>query len=716
VSRLSRLGKGRAPSVANATLFALLAVYAAAVVLWLVVGLVPALADASPSFETTLRSWGYGQDRFAALARNAIAAVADVRHGAQVAVQYAFSLVNLALAIFLMWRRPRDTTARLLAVAMLGTAAAFNLQAHSTRAIATPVFSWVDAWHDLFHVLSGVAYVYAVLLFPDGKLVPRLPRWAQIVLYGVGTFFVANVSLGGTTSVATHPDFFVGFFGLLIPVVGVLAQRYRYRRASSVESRQQARLLLWALVPAFCVGAVSVIAGADDDAMFLVFAPLFAVVPIVLFVGILRYRLWDIDLVINKTLLYGSLASFIALVYVVVVVGVASAVGRRGEPNAALSIAATAIVAVTIQPVRERLQRLANRLVYGKRATPYEVLSRFSERVAETYATEHVAARMARMLVEGTGAVRADVWLRVGGALHLAASWPEQARPEVEPVPLEPTEDLPWISDVSRTKAVQHHGELLGALALTKAPGEPLSSADDRLLADLASQAGVVLSNVRLTAELETRLEELQASRQRIVEAAYDARRRIERDLHDGAQQHFVALSVNLRLARELAEEDPNAAKVMLDQLAADLREAVQALRDLSHGIYPPLLADGGLVPALSAAATRSPIAVEMTAGEVGRHSPDIEAAVYFCCLEALQNAGKHAGAGTRVTVGLWEHDGALHLEIADNGAGFDPVQAGPGAGLVNMSDRLEALGGSVRIESKPGRGTVVTGTVAIAI
>ena len=265
MSRLSRLGKGRAPSVANATLFALLAVYAAAVVLWLLVGLVPALADASPSFETTLRSWGYGQDRFAALARNAIAAVADVRHGAQVAVQYAFSLVNLALAIFLMWRRPRDTTARLLAVAMLGTAAAFNLQAHSTRAIATPVFSWVDAWHDLFHVLSGVAYVYAVLLFPDGKLVPRLPRWAQIVLYGVGTFFVANVSLGGTTSVATHPDFFVGFFGLLIPVVGVLAQRYRYRRASSVESRQQARLLLWALVPAFCVGAVSVIAGARSD-------------------------------------------------------------------------------------------------------------------------------------------------------------------------------------------------------------------------------------------------------------------------------------------------------------------------------------------------------------------------------------------------------------------------------------------------------------------
>ena len=154
------------------------ALYAAAVILWLSVGLVPTLADASPSLEATLRRWSAGEDRIAGLARNAVAAMTDVRHGADVGVQYLFSALNLALAVFLIWRRPRDVTARLRALGMLGTAAVFNLQAHSARAIATPVFGWVDDWHDVFHVLSGVAYLYAVLLFPDGKLVPHVPGWA----------------------------------------------------------------------------------------------------------------------------------------------------------------------------------------------------------------------------------------------------------------------------------------------------------------------------------------------------------------------------------------------------------------------------------------------------------------------------------------------------------------------------------------------------------
>jgi signal transduction histidine kinase len=214
--------------------------------------------------------------------------------------------------------------------------------------------------------------------------------------------------------------------------------------------------------------------------------------------------------------------------------------------------------------------------------------------------------------------------------------------------------------------------------------------------------------------ELQRRAEELRASRARVVAAADAERRKIERNLHDGAQQHLVALAVTVRLAQQVAASDPEQAQVLLDQLGHDLRDAVQELRDLAHGIYPPVLMDRGLVAALESAAGRAALPVAVV-GDVGRFPEEVEAAVYFCCLEALQNAAKHAGDSAQATVTIEGRPEGLSFTVADDGAGFDPAgPAGRGHGFVNMSDRVGAIGGTLEVDSAPGRGTRVSGVVPI--
>jgi signal transduction histidine kinase len=374
-----------------------------------------------------------------------------------------------------------------------------------------------------------------------------------------------------------------------------------------------------------------------------------------------------------------------------------------------LSIVATAVVAVGFQPVRERLQKVANRLVYGTRATPYEVLSQFSERVAESYAAGDVLPRMARVLAEGTGAVRSDVWLRSGGLLRQASSWPEDSE-TTEPARIVDGA-LPDIPGAARVVEVRHQGELLGALSVTKRQGESLTPVEEKLLDDLASQAGLVLKNVGLTAELLQRLEELRASRQRLVAAQDDERRRLERNLHDGAQQNLVALKVKLGLAEVFAERDPEKAKQLLGEIKSDADEALETLRDLARGIYPPLLADKGLVAAFEAQARKATLPVSVEADGIGRYPPEIESAVYFCVLEALQNVQKYADAHYAV-VRLRVANVALRVEVEDDGRGFDPAGSPRGSGLQNMEDRLDAVGGALEIASSPGLGTVVSVTV----
>ncbi len=236
---------------------------------------------------------------------------------------------------------------------------------------------------------------------------------------------------------------------------------------------------------------------------------------------------------------------------------------------------------------------------------------------------------------------------------------------------------------------------------------------EENLLTHLAGQAGLVLKNVGLSSDLQGRLEELRASRQRLVTAQDQERRRLERNLHDGAQQHLVAIKVKLGLAEMLMARDVERAKLTLDQLKGDADEALETLRDLARGIYPPLLADKGLQAALESQARKATVVVTVEADDIGRYSQDVEAAVYFSVLEALQNVQKYAGA-TGASVRLHERDGHLHFSVRDDGRGFDPAVATKGSGLVNMVDRIDSLGGSVDVDSAPGKGTEVRGSLPV--
>jgi signal transduction histidine kinase len=434
-------------------------------------------------------------------------------------------------------------------------------------------------------------------------------------------------------------------------------------------------------------------------------------------VAILTRHLYDIDVIVNKTVVYLSLAAFITAVYIALVVGIGQAVGQQGRAGFGLSVLATAVVAVAFQPVRERVQRLANRLVYGKRATPYEALSTFADQLGATMPAEELLPHLARVLAGATGAARTQVWLYAGDGLRLEAVYPagDPAPPPAQPVAL-PARGLPDFPGATTAFEVSHGGERLGALTLAKRPGEALTPVERRLAAQLAAQAGLVLHNAGLTSQLRERMAELSASRKRIVEAADSERRRLERNIHDGAQQQLVALSVMARLAETTADSDKAAARAMLVQAQADATGALENLRDLARGIYPPLLAERGLVAALEAQAGRSAIPVTVEANGLGRYPQDAEAAVYFCALEALQNVAKYASASRACVrlAGPAGPDGALEFSVTDDGAGFDSASAGYGTGLQGMADRLAALGGDLQVRSEPGRGTTVTGRLPV--
>jgi len=358
------------------------------------------------------------------------------------------------------------------------------------------------------------------------------------------------------------------------------------------------------------------------------------------------------------------------------------------------------VLTFTFRPAK----RLARRLVYGRRATPYEAMAEFSERLGEAYATEDVLPRMAEIVRASTGAEVARVWLRVGGELRPVAAAPSgvAAAATIDCA----GNELPEIGGL-RSFPVRDRAELLGALTVAMPAAEPLSKNGEKLVTDLAGQAGLVLRNVRL-------IEELQESRRRIVAAQDERARKLERDIHDGAQQQLVALSVKLGLAEQMAARDLDGTIALLGELREEAGGALENLRDLARGIYPPLLADKGLPAALDAQARKAPLPVVVEPDGVGRYAAEIEAAVYFCCLEALNNVGKYAQASA-ASVLVAESDGDLTFAVTDDGAGFDATRTPRGSGLQNMRDRIEALGGAIRIDSRPGEGTTIAGRVPVS-
>lgn len=547
-----------------------------------------------------------------------------------------------------------------------------------------------------------------LLLFPDGELSSR--RWRGIAWAAVTTMIALTALLAwaawptSTIKYGTPTEEYAGIgvlidplFILMLAISGICAFSLvrRYRRSTGV-TRQQYR---WVLLG---TGALYLQLMVINPEAWALLAGLLAVaISVVCYgVAVTKYRLYGIDVVISRTLVYGTLAAFIGAVYVLVVVGLGGMLGS-GAGNLALAVAATALVAIAFEPMRRRAQRWANRLVYGKRATPYEVLSNLTRRLAGTEPTQGLLERMAQLMAEGTGAEQATVWLAdEEERLEAAAGWPQMPKPGE-------AESMDQL--FGAVCPVFHDDRLMGVLEVTKARGNPVTPTERHLIADLAGSAGLVLGNQRLNADLVARAAELQASRRRLVELQDTERRRLERDLHDGAQQEVVALKLKVGLAEHMARrEGLDDLAEQLGELAAEAQAAVDDIRRLAKGIYPPLLESEDVAAAIKSQAATMPIPVDMVSEGIDRYPRDVESAMYFAALEAMANALKH-GESSNVHITLSTSEEMLNLQVTDNGAGFDPEGPHEGTGLINIRDRVEALGGEVHLDSARGRGTTVT-------
>jgi signal transduction histidine kinase len=413
-------------------------------------------------------------------------------------------------------------------------------------------------------------------------------------------------------------------------------------------------------------------------------------------------------------LVLAGLVAFVGAVYVAVVIVMGVLVGRSDAPSLLLSVAATAVVAVGFEPARRRLRAWANRLSGRPHPLPYDVLANFAPD-SEASAQE-TPLRMAKVLAAGVGARRVQVWLLAGGRTRLAAVYPESDGES--PAPPEVADDETPVAG-RHVRSVRHSGELLGVLVVEEREGERLTPVEEDLLDSLAAQAGLVLRNLRLTAELHDQLLDVSAradllrmSRRRVVASEDAERQLLERDIHDGAQQQLVALVVNIRLVQSRMTRNPHQAAELLESLDQSVQQAVADLLGVMGG-RPRLLAQAGLAAALQAAAGISPLPVTLVTSGLVRYPADVELALYFCCMEALQNVAKHAAAHA-VVIELHGDQRGVTACVTDDGRGFE-VQRSSGGGLAHMADRIEEVGGALSIRSDHRDGTTVWAKVPLA-
>ena len=405
-------------------------------------------------------------------------------------------------------------------------------------------------------------------------------------------------------------------------------------------------------------------------------------------------------------------------------------------------LAGVAVASALLRWLQPRIQAAGLRVFHRDRPSPEDLARGLAGRMSRAIPLDELVLQAAEAMRSGLRLRAVEVWRLRNETLQPWLGDPDFHREPVSLAGVAPAAIVQaglsghgwmqvWLPEMLegredayvRLAPMASAGELQGVVVFERAvESDPFTPEEERAVVEVARQLGVALHNATLDSALQASLdevrrqaEEIRASRARIVSSADEARRTIERNLHDGAQQHVVALGIKVKLARTLLDREPARAAGMLDDLGSAVDDALQELRDLAHGIYPPLLADQGLAAALQAAAQRAPLPTGVDADGLARYAPEAEATVYFCALEALQNAGKYAGEDASITIAVRADDGALVFTVADDGTGFDVHGKGLGAGFTNMLDRLGALGGTLRVESAPGKGTRVTGVLPAA-
>ena len=587
-------------------------------------------------------------------------------------------------------------------------------------------------------VLAMAVSAHVLLALPTGLLSTRSRRAVAILWYAVA--LAAGVAVASSSRVFPSWPLTLGWIVVLVGVMPGLFTRYA---SASASGRQRLQCFAAGLTLAVVAGLVAIVLS------WLVNWPspaagtllgVSALIPLGLLIGNLPFAS-RADRVLVHLLPVLGLTIVVVGVYVVALRGLGHAPKDTAEREVlGWSMVAAAVAALIYFGLKGRFERLATSLTYGAREAPDEVVRTFGSRLTRAIPMDELLLQLVESLRKTLTLTSAEIYTGTGEVLELAVSVPDRPKHSVVVSGDERAVIARagvsgnawasvWIPGIVTNRAagplrvapISHAGELLGIIVINRAEGAVgFREDDDRVLTDLARQVGLAMHNAQLDTALQSSLDELRrqadelrASRARVVASGDAERRRVERNLHDGAQQHLVALAINLRLAKDIVAEDPQAAIEMLDELGVAVQDTIKELRELAHGIYPPLLVDSGLPEALRAVANRSPLNVDLVTEGIGRYGRDIEAAIYFCCLEALQNAGKHAPE-SHVTMRIWEESGGLLFEVSDDGPGFDATLARRGHGYTNMMDRLGAIGGAVRWESQPGDGTTIRGSVPL--
>lgn len=645
-----------------------------------------------------------------------------------------WAIAGVALGL----RRRQDRTSPIILVGA-GVAAA-TCMAQAMVAVGASTDAPAVVLRLTVALLPAVA-LHLLLSLPDGRL-----RSAGRQRSAVAGYVVAAV-VGGLLclDIDAVPVWPVVLLWVVALSWGIYLAAARYRTCGSIDRRRMQWMGWGAAVAAEAMLLLVALRWLTDWPSSLGTAALVtsSLIPMAVIAGTAQRMVARVDRLLTSTVELAGLTALIISIYVLVVVVLGRSPDDGERTLLMLSMLAAGVTALLYVPALRWLTERANRLVYGARVAPDDALRNFGHRMTRAIPLEELLLQLTENLRTSMVLASAEVWTGQDGIYECTAGVPHRHR---VPIEIGPTErpvvaragvgggtwlDI-WVpqlvgpsgSAVMRVAPVAHSGLLLGFIVVTREPdGEPFSEAEDTVLTEVARQIGLALHNVQLDAalqasldELRVRNQELQESRARIVTAGDAERRKIERNLHDGAQQHLVALAVKLRLASDAVADDPADAAEMIDEIKGDVQTAIGELRALAHGIFPPLLVSGGLGEALPAVAARAALPTTVQLDDVGRYTSAIEAAVYFCTLEALQNAGKHAGDGACAAVSVAEVDGELRFEIRDDGAGYDPAtQVETGHGFVNMADRLGAVGGKVDVASTPLVGTTITGRIPLS-